>query len=156
VCTAHLPTSPDFGHVLYHITACLYCSSYELHLTLVVFYIIYRLRTSSGRVLYCITSCNMWFFFNFIIFIIPCFLTFHVNDMGSHRVHTFTVPKVRSALAWWWLFHSWNMWPYVIDIISYLTLIYCCVLDSDILIYIFVLRLTVVEVTVLKYVIIIV
>jgi len=27
-----------------------------------------------------------------------------VNDMGSHRVHTFIAPRNCSMLAWWWLF----------------------------------------------------
>ena len=27
-----------------------------------------------------------------------------VNDMVSHRVHTFIVPRLCSILAWWWLF----------------------------------------------------
>jgi len=27
-----------------------------------------------------------------------------VNDMGSHRVHNFIVPRHCSILAWWWLF----------------------------------------------------
>jgi len=27
-----------------------------------------------------------------------------VNDMGSHRMHTFIVPRHCSIFAWWWLF----------------------------------------------------
>jgi len=29
--------------------------------------------------------------------------------MGSHRVHTYIVPCICSALAWWWLFYSRNI-----------------------------------------------
>jgi len=36
-------------------------------------------------------------------------LTFIVNDKRSHRVHTYIVPCICSALAWWWLFYDRNM-----------------------------------------------
>jgi len=26
----------------------------------------------------------------------------NVNDMGSHRVRTFSIPRLCSSLAWWW------------------------------------------------------
>jgi len=26
----------------------------------------------------------------------------NVNSMGSHRVHTFNIPRLCSSSAWWW------------------------------------------------------
>jgi len=31
-------------------------------------------------------------------------LSYFVNDMGSHRVHTFIVPRICFTFVWRWLF----------------------------------------------------
>ena len=58
--------------------------------------------------------------------------------MRCHKVHTYILHSICSALAWWWLFHSRNLqtgcnW-YFITVLMYI----CCVLDGNMCIYIYI------------------
>ena len=55
-----------------------------------------------------------------------------VNDMGSHTVHTFYVPRLCSVLAWWWPHYSRNMLPrrHLQNFYMIIDIVYC-VLDGN-------------------------
>jgi len=58
-------------------------------------------------------------------------MTFNVinnaNDMVSHRVRTFNIPKLCSSLAWWWptaaetccLLFNVRIYSFVVDIVAF-------------------------------------
>jgi len=56
-------------------------------------------------------------------FIVPTIL----NDMRSHVVHTFILPRHCSILAWWWLFTA-ETWCQNFKILSICWNYICCVL----------------------------